>query len=439
MDLSEEAIEQEHRDFLRKIANEVYDLVRDQTNMARFRRQLKLFCEKNEEHQKEVELLKKASSNDPKLHDAIKKKEKEKWGKTWEEMTEEERNNCYPISLCTRKLEGEKHYVYHEYIKDLDDNNCYHYNSFWGQPAKTASLLDFLITPPLRRDDFEQYYWDFEFSKQPDDDERTICCYTLLTAVHDIQVSDKPIFPANIYNGACRLRNKWKNILWKICIGSTWSSIPSCRIEGLSDIRAWIQRALSDVKADLDRNKQKTEPQEKDGQIKTNIPDNKVLNLAKVPISRLIEQGESHTLEFKETLYYDTQTERKNKDILLSSLKTIAGFLNAAGGTLLIGVDDSGKIKGIGRDLNIMKNGNNDKFQLKIRNCLKDRFRPQPIGNVNISFEKFPEGTICRVDVQTSKDIIHLDNKVYVREGNTTQLLDGRTLTEWIEKRKRTQ
>lgn len=253
MEVSEEAIEREHRDFLRKIANDVYDLVRDQTNMARFLRQLKLFCEKNEEHQKEVELLKKASSNDPKLHDAIKKKEKENWGKTWEEMTEEERNNCYPISLCTRKLEGEKHYVYHEYIKDLDDNNCYHYNSFWGQPAKTASLLDFLITPPLRRDDFEQYYWDFEFSKQPDDDERTICCYALLTAVHDIQVSDKPIFPANIYNGACRLRNKWNNILWKICIGSTWSSIPSCRIEGLSDIRAWIQRAFSDVKADLDR------------------------------------------------------------------------------------------------------------------------------------------------------------------------------------------
>ena len=165
----------------------------------------------------------------------------------------------------------------------------------------------------------------------------------------------------------------------------------------------------------------------------TKIPDYKALNLAKVPISRLIEQGESYTLEFKETLDYDTQNKGKNKDILLSSLKTIAGFLNAASGTLLIGVGDSGKIKGIGRDLSLMKNGNNDKFQLKIRNCLKVHFQPQPIGKVNISFEKFPEGTICRVDVQASKDIIHLDNKVYVREGNTTQLLDGRALTDWIK------
>jgi hypothetical protein len=171
----------------------------------------------------------------------------------------------------------------------------------------------------------------------------------------------------------------------------------------------------------------------KAGQSKTNITDYKALNLAKVPISRLIEQGESYTLEFKETLDYDTQNKGKNKDILLSSLKTIAGFLNAASGTLLIGVGDSGKIKGIGRDLSLMKNGNNDKFQLKIRNCLKDRFQPQPIGKVNISFEKFPEGTICRVDVQASEDIIHLDNRVYVREGNTTQLLDGRALTDWIQ------
>ena len=176
-----------------------------------------------------------------------------------------------------------------------------------------------------------------------------------------------------------------------------------------------------------------SQPQEKRGQSKTNIPDYKALTLAKVPISRLIEQGESHTLEFKETLYYDTLNKGKSKDILLSSLKTIAGFLNAVSGTLLIGVDDSGKIKGIGRDLSLMKNGNNDKFQLKIRNCLKDRFQPQPIGKVNISFEKFPEGTIYRVDVQASEDIIHLDNRVYVREGNTKQLLDGRALTDWIQ------
>ncbi len=156
-----------------------------------------------------------------------------------------------------------------------------------------------------------------------------------------------------------------------------------------------------------------------------------------VPILKLIEQGEGTYIEFKETLEYDTQQKEKNKDVLLSSLKTIAAFLNSkSGGTLLIGVDDLGKIRGIERDLSLMKSSNTDRLEQKIRNCLKDRFKPQPIGKIKISFEKFSEGTICRVDVQKSKEIFHLDNEVYVRDGNTTQKLKGRALTDWIQQRK---
>jgi hypothetical protein len=182
-----------------------------------------------------------------------------------------------------------------------------------------------------------------------------------------------------------------------------------------------------------------TKPAETEGKANNKAGDSKgtetKTDLAKVPISELIKQGESQTLEFKETLEYDTEKKGKNKDILHSSLKTIAGFLNAAGGTLLIGVHDSGKIEGIERDLSIMKRGNNDRFEQKIRNCLKDRFEPRRIGKVNISFEKSTEGTICRVDIQASKEIVHLDGKVYVREGNTTLLLEGPTLTDWIQQR----
>lgn len=155
-----------------------------------------------------------------------------------------------------------------------------------------------------------------------------------------------------------------------------------------------------------------------------------------VIISELIKKGESQILEFKETLEYDTKENKKNGDVLFSSLKTVAGFLNAKSGTLLIGVDDSGNIKGIERDFSIMKHGNNDRFELKIRNCLKDRFKPRPIGNVNISFHNFAEGTICRVDVYASQEITYLDNKkVYVRDGNTTQELEGQSLTDWIKQR----
>lgn len=176
--------------------------------------------------------------------------------------------------------------------------------------------------------------------------------------------------------------------------------------------------------------------QEKDGQSKTNITDYKALNLAKVPISKLIQQSESHTLEFKEIPECHTQQNRKNNDVVFSPLKTIAGFLNAEGGILLIGVDNSGKIVGIEPYLNTMEQGSNDTFEQQIRNCLRDRFEPYPIGKVKVSFEKFMEGTVCRIDVQADKEPVNLDNEIYVRDGNTTQLLKGRRLTDWIEQRR---
>ncbi|MFX0201312.1 MAG: Eco57I restriction-modification methylase domain-containing protein [Candidatus Hodarchaeota archaeon] len=153
------------------------------------------------------------------------------------------------------------------------------------------------------------------------------------------------------------------------------------------------------------------------------------------PILELIAQGESQTLEFKEALEYSVDTRQRSADVLQSSLKTIAGFLNADGGTLLIGISDSGEVKGLQRDFRCMGRIDRDRFELHIRNYLRDRFAPTPVGKVNISFEELAEGTVCRVDVQACEEIIHLDDEVYVRDGNRTQKLEGRALTEWIQRR----
>ncbi len=163
----------------------------------------------------------------------------------------------------------------------------------------------------------------------------------------------------------------------------------------------------------------------------------KILSEQAKTISQLIAQGEGPVIEFKETLEYDIKANKNSKDVLLSALKTISGFLNSNGGTLLIGVNDSGEIKGIERDLSTLKHRNNDRFEQKIRNCLKDRFTPQPIGKVSISFEKFAEGTICRVDVSANKEIIRLNDCVYVRDGNTTQKPEGADLDYWIQQREK--
>ncbi|MBN1223178.1 MAG: ATP-binding protein [Candidatus Aminicenantes bacterium] len=79
----------------------------------------------------------------------------------------------------------------------------------------------------------------------------------------------------------------------------------------------------------------------------------------------LIKRGESKTLEFKSTLRWNLRENRKeDKVITLAVLKTIAAFLNTAGGDLLLGVGDDGTVTEIERD----KFESNDEY-------IKTRFR----------------------------------------------------------------
>ena len=59
-------------------------------------------------------------------------------------------------------------------------------------------------------------------------------------------------------------------------------------------------------------------------------------------VRRLIREGESKTVEFKQTLSLDVNKKIKATYIEVAILKTIVGFLNTYGGVLLVGVNDEG-------------------------------------------------------------------------------------------------
>ncbi len=151
------------------------------------------------------------------------------------------------------------------------------------------------------------------------------------------------------------------------------------------------------------------------------------------PILQLIAAGESQTVEFKETLEWDVQQNQHNSHLNKECLRTIAAFLNTDGGTLLIGVSDSGEVKGLDRDLQHVRRNNLDGFEQKLRSLVRDRMNPSPTGNVNITFEELPEGTVCMVEVQRSRDVVHFDGDVYIRDGNGSRKLEGPDLTHWIQ------
>lgn len=85
-------------------------------------------------------------------------------------------------------------------------------------------------------------------------------------------------------------------------------------------------------------------------------------------IPTIIRRGESHLVEFKPALiarynpdYRKSNENEKTKDAIA---KTICGFLNSDGGTLMIGVEDNGNIKGLQND-----------FSLSDRTDCKDFFK----------------------------------------------------------------
>ena len=72
-------------------------------------------------------------------------------------------------------------------------------------------------------------------------------------------------------------------------------------------------------------------------------------------IKSLSRKDESKTLEFKQYFSLDLKTKTKEKYIEESIMKTICGFFNTNGGTLLIGITDRGFISSLEFDLEIEK------------------------------------------------------------------------------------
>ena len=161
----------------------------------------------------------------------------------------------------------------------------------------------------------------------------------------------------------------------------------------------------------------------------------------------LIKGGESDRLEFKQTLRFDVETQALNRKLEEVAIKTIAGFANHTGGTLLIGVRDDGVVTGVEPDYATLTNGNRDKFELHLTHLLNLNFGTAfRATRIRISFPAISGKAICRVDVQRSPTgvVVKLPDRAgtpterfYVRLGNSTQELSLSQMTTFIAGRGR--
>jgi len=155
----------------------------------------------------------------------------------------------------------------------------------------------------------------------------------------------------------------------------------------------------------------------------------------------LLELQESKTLEFKSSLRWNLEEDRKDdKQVTHAVLRTVAAFLNTEGGDLLIGVADDRSVLGIAHDCL----ESDDKFMRHlaqvVRNGLGDRASTCIDPNTQVVEGK----TVCLVTCKRSPEPVYLRWKgleksesgdLFVRSGPGTVRLGEKDVAEYVRTR----
>lgn len=153
------------------------------------------------------------------------------------------------------------------------------------------------------------------------------------------------------------------------------------------------------------------------------------------PLAELIRRGESDRLEFKSSARWNLHTKARDDRIEQVIAKTVAGFLNTDGGTLLIGVNDDGQTVGLAADFAVVKSPDPDRFELWLRDFLTQTLGQNAAALPVIDFTPVEiEGAagshVCRVTCPSSPRPVYVraskgpaSTELWVRTGNSTRQL----------------
>lgn len=152
-------------------------------------------------------------------------------------------------------------------------------------------------------------------------------------------------------------------------------------------------------------------------------------------LSAVIAKGESGETEFKSTLRINLKTGDRDKAIELSVLKTVAGFCNANGGTIVIGVDDSGATIGIDAD----RFQSEDKMSLHLVQLIRSKIGPIVAAKIDIRFEEVSGSRVLVVRCPPISSPVYVkdgsNEDFYVRTGPSTSKLTTRESHEYLQSR----
>lgn len=152
-------------------------------------------------------------------------------------------------------------------------------------------------------------------------------------------------------------------------------------------------------------------------------------------LQAIIEAGESETVEFKSSLRMNLHINKNDDRLEHSVIKTLAGFLNRDGGTLLIGIADDGTPLGIEAD----QFKSEDRMSLHLVNLIKSKMDYTAMAMIHINFETYQDHRIMKVVCDPSSFPVYVTDGTrdhfYIRMGPSTDELPARKIQEYIKHR----
>ena len=105
-------------------------------------------------------------------------------------------------------------------------------------------------------------------------------------------------------------------------------------------------------------------------------------------LGTLIRRGEDDSLEFKSSFRYDYRLQKVNKALEAVIIKTLAGFMNTQGGSLLIGVADDGSIVGLEHDFQTLGRKDSDGYTQSLMSTVADKLGTPACRLLRILFHR---------------------------------------------------
>ena len=148
----------------------------------------------------------------------------------------------------------------------------------------------------------------------------------------------------------------------------------------------------------------------------------------------IIRAGESGVVEFRTSMRWDIRAQKVNVEVGKDLLRSIAAFMNARGGVILVGINDDGTVRGLEDDLRTLKKPNQDNLLFAFSDMLSRWEMTEYFSLIESYFLTIEDKLIFVIEVGRSESPVWFQSgeEFYIRVGPTDRRLNSREALSYI-------